>query len=97
MHRSIAVVGIVVALIGQASAVTAHGPDPLLGTTPWAQNQVVEYEWKSGQEPPSWASSNIDLGAADSGATRASKAALFKRVESALSQVAYGGAHPCPS
>lgn len=97
MHRSIAAVGVVVALMGQASAATAHGPDPLLGTTPWAQNQVVEYEWKSGQEPPPWASSNIDLGAADSGATRASKAALFKRVESALSEVAYGGAHPCPS
>ena len=97
MRRSIAIVGVVAALIGQASAATAHGPDPLLGTTPWAQNQVVEYEWKSGQEPPAWAASNIDLGAADSGATRASKAALFERAESAVSQVAYGGPHPCPS
>lgn len=97
MRRSIAIVGVVLALVGQASVATAHGPDPLLGTTPWAQNQVVEYEWRSGQEPPAWAASNIDMGAADSGATRASKAALFKRVESAVSQVAYGGPHPCPS
>jgi hypothetical protein len=97
VRRTIALVGVVAALIGQAPSATAHGPDPLLGTTPWAQNQVVQYEWKSGQEPPAWAASNIDLGAADSGATRASKAALFKRADAAQSQVAYGGPHPCPS
>lgn len=97
MRRSIAIVGVVAALMGHAIVATAHGPDPLLGTTPWAQNQVVEYEWRSGQEPPTWAASNIDAGAADSGATRGSKAALFRRAESAVSQVAYGGPHPCPS
>ena len=97
MPRSIAIIGLVAALLGQASSVAAHSPDPLLGTTPWAQNQVVEYEWKDGQEPPSWASSNIDLGAADSGTSRSSKAALFKRVDAAQSEIAYGGPHPCPS
>lgn len=97
MRRSVAILGVLATLIGQASFVSAHGPDPLLGTTPWAQNQVVEYEWKSGQEPPTWAASNIDLGAADSGASRGSKAALFRRDESAVSQIAYGGPHPCPS
>lgn len=97
MPRSVVIIGLIAALLGQAAAVNAHSPDPLLGSTPWGQNQVVEYEWKFDQEPPAWASSNIDMGAADSGATRASKAALFKRVESAVSQIAYGGPHPCPS
>jgi hypothetical protein len=97
VRRSIAIFGLTVALLGRTGAATAHSPDPLLGTTPWAQNQVVEYEWKDGQEPPAWASSNIDLGAADSGASRNSKAALFKRVDAAASAIAYGGPHPCPS
>jgi hypothetical protein len=96
VRRSIAILGFIAALLGQAAPITAHGPDPLLGTTPWGQNQVVEYEWRSGQEPPTWAASNIDLGAADSGATRGSKAALFRRAEAAISQIAYGGPHPCP-
>jgi hypothetical protein len=97
VRRSIAIFSLAIAVIGSPAAATAHSPDPLLGTTPWAQNQVVQYEWKDGQEPPAWASSNIDLGAADSAASRNSKAALFKRVAAAASEIAYGGPHPCPS
>lgn len=97
MTRSVAALALVAALIGQVSSVAAHSPDPLLGTTPWGQNQVVEYMWTAGQVPPAWAASNIDLGAADSEATRNSKAALFERSAAAASRIAYGGAHPCPS
>jgi hypothetical protein len=95
--RSIASLALVAALAGQAASVAGHSPDPLLGTTPWGQNQVVEYVWTSGQVPPTWAASSIDAGAADSGATRASQAALFKRSGAAASRIAYGGSHPCPS
>lgn len=101
MTRSIAVrtlvLAVAAALVGGAAPVAAHGPDPLLGTTPWGQNQLVQYMWASGQVPPAWASSNIDLGASDSNSTRSSKAALFQRAGAAASTIAYGGANPCPS
>jgi hypothetical protein len=95
--RSIASLALVAALIAQASSVAAHGPDPLLGTTPWEQNQVVAYMWTPGQVPPAWAASAIDAGAADSEASRGSQAALFERSGAAASRIAYGGSHPCPS
>jgi hypothetical protein len=76
---------------------TAHGPDPLLGTTPWDQNQVVEYAWRSGQVPPSWLASAINAGAADSNATRKSRAAIFRYADSSTSRIAYGGSVPCSS
>lgn len=91
------VAALVAALVARAGPAAAHSPDPLLGTTPWAQNQVVQYMWASAQVPPPWASSNIDLGAADSEATRNSQAALFERTGSAASRIAYGGSNPCPS
>lgn len=101
MTRSIlartAALALAAALASGAAAVTAHSPDPLLGTTPWGQNQLVRYMWTSGQVPPLWAASNIDLGAGDSNATRASRAALFQRDTTAASKIAYGGANPCPS
>lgn len=84
-------------LLAQASPAVAHSPDPLLGSTPWGQNQVVRYMWTSGQVPPTWAATSIDAGAADSEATRNSQAALFERAGAAASRIAYGGAHPCPS
>jgi hypothetical protein len=95
--RSIVALALVAALALQVAPVAAHGPDPLLGTTPWGQNQVVEYMWTPGQEPPAWAATAIDAGAADSGASRASQAALFERSDAAASRIAYGGSHPCPS
>lgn len=75
----------------------AHGPDPLLGSTPWGQNQVVTYEWRSGQVPPAWLASAINAGAADSNATRKSQAALYKYADSAPSAIAYGNPVPCSS
>ena len=98
MIRSSRLVALVATLVlAHAVPVAAHSPDPLLGTTPWGQNQVVQYMWTSGQVPPAWAATNIDLGAADSKASRNSKAALFERADAAASRIAYGGAHPCPS
>ncbi|MEO5705022.1 MAG: hypothetical protein ABIZ52_07550 [Candidatus Limnocylindrales bacterium] len=93
---AVVALGLAIAL-AQAWPVAAHSPDPLLGTTPWGQNQVVLYMWASGQVPPTWAATNIDAGAADSKASRNSQAALFERSAAAASKIAYGGAHPCPS
>jgi hypothetical protein len=96
MTRSFVALALVAALTLPAGPADAHGPDPLLGTTPWEQNQVVEYMWAPGQEPPAWAASAIDAGAADSGTSRGSQAALFKRSDAAASRIAFGGPTRAP-
>lgn len=84
-------------LLGSTGRAVAHGPDPLLGTTAWGQDQVVPYTWASGQVPPSWMATAIDLGAGDSNASRGSRAAMYTRQSSAPSRIAYGGWVPCSS
>lgn len=96
-RRLVAIVALTAALAGPAASTIAHGPDPLLGTTPWGQNQVVKYTWAPGQVPPGWLATAIDSGARDSNETRGSQAALFEWADAAPSRIAYGGAHPCPS
>jgi hypothetical protein len=85
------------AVLGLAPPAVAHGPDPLLGSTPWGQNQVVPYQWTPGQVPPAWLASAINSGASDSNATRKSQAAVFKYASSAPSDIAYGNPVPCSS
>ena len=85
------------ALLGANAPVIAHSPDPLLGSTAWDQDQVVPYMWAAGQVPPSWLATAIDQGAADSNASRGSRAATFTRQASAPSKIAYGGSVPCAS
>lgn len=69
--------------------VAAHGPDPLLGGRLWAQDQHVTYRWRSGQTPPDWMRAAINAGAADSNASRASRAAVVTYSSGGASQVAY--------
>lgn len=85
------------ALLASSVPAAAHGPDPLLGSTAWGQDQVVPYTWASGQVPPSWLATAIDQGAADSNASRGSRAAKFSRQSGADSKIAYGGSVPCSS
>jgi hypothetical protein len=82
-----------------APPAAAHGPDPELGTSGrlWAQDQSVAYTWPSGQVPPAWMATSIDAGAADAGASRKARAAIFVRASGAASTIAYGGWHPCYS
>jgi hypothetical protein len=97
-RRLVAVVALAATILGQAPVTSAHDPDPLLGTgTPWAQNQLLNYQWASGQVPPAWLATAIDQGAADSNATRGSQAAIYARADTAPSKIAYGGAVPCSS
>jgi hypothetical protein len=76
-------------------SVAAHGPDPLLGGNRWAQDQVVPYQWRSGQVPPAWMAAAIDAAAADTNLTRASRAATFTRSASAASLIGYGEPTSC--
>ena len=92
-----AAAALVAALLLVGPLAVAHGPDPLLGTTPWGFDQVVGYQWQSGATPPSWMAAAIDAGAADVGSSKNSRAASFVRVSSSSSEIAYGGAVPCSS
>jgi hypothetical protein len=83
--------------LGSGTPAAAHSPDPLLGTTAWGQDQVVPYTWATGYAPPAWLATAIDQGAADSNASRASRAAIFQRQSSAPNKIAYGGYVPCSS
>ena len=91
-----AIAALAAAAIGGAPAL-AHGPNPLLGTTTWDQDQIVGYQWASGAVPPPWMAGAIDAGAADVGRSVGSRAAAFTRVSSAASKIAYGGSVPCSS
>lgn len=99
-RTAVAAVAVVIAVASAGAggaSVLAHGPDPLLGSTPWGKDQIVGYQWAAGAVPPSWMAGAIDAGAADVGQSKRSRAATFTRVSSAGSKIAYGGAVPCSS
>ena len=86
-----------VAALAPASASLAHAPNPLLGTHPYGQDQILGYQWAKGGVPPAWMAAAIDAGAQDVEDSRNSRAALFTRVASADSEIFYGNAVPCSS
>jgi hypothetical protein len=83
-------------LILTAAAVTgavptaAHGPDPVFGGVLYAQNQELLFRWKAGQVPPAAMQLAIRQGAADSNATRNSRAAIFLHDPTGASWINYG-------
>jgi hypothetical protein len=89
--------GLILALAGSPHAALGHGPNPLFGSVPWDQDQIVGYQWWPGSVPPAWMATAIDAGAGDVGQSRNARAARFTRVSSADSRIAYGAANPCPS
>jgi hypothetical protein len=92
----IAVAALVVAAL-TGSSTLAHGPNPLLGVTRWQQDQIIGYQWAPGGVPPAWAADEIEAAAEDVEQSRGSRAALFRRVANAESQIYYGFGVPCSS
>jgi hypothetical protein len=78
-----------------AGTVAAHAPDPMMGGDHWAQDQTVGFDWKPGQVPPAWLQEPVRDAAADSNASRASRAAVFVLSDGAASPIAYGEPTPC--
>ena len=83
--------------LGGGIVALAHSPSPLFGTSTWAPDQIVGFQWWPGLVPPGWMAGAIDLGAEDVGQSRNSHAATFTRVSSADSRIGYGIANPCPA
>jgi hypothetical protein len=70
--------------------VAGHGPDPTLSGSFWAKDTSLTYRWRSGEEPPSALKTAIKAGAADSNASKASRAATFTYSSSGSNPIEYG-------
>ena len=73
-----------------AAPAAAHGPDPILGSSLWTQDQSVVYRWRTGAEPPAALKTAIRDAADDSNTTRASRAAVYTYGSSGTSLIGYG-------
>lgn len=76
--------------LGGALPVHAHGPDPALGGGLFAQDQVLEFRWRAGSEPPTAIKTAIRNAATDSNTTRASQAATFVYDATGNNLIGYG-------
>ncbi len=89
MKRSIAaLLAAVLALAAGAGSVAATPPTPASGTT-WSPNQHIYYHWKAGSEPPGWMRSAVNAAAADSNASRDSKAAVLAQDDAGAAWISY--------
>ena len=92
---SAAFVALVAGLTLAVAITTAHGPDPALGGGLFAQNQALEYAWRSGAEPPAAIRTAIRAASTDATASRASKAATIAYDAAGPNLIGYGLGAPC--
>jgi hypothetical protein len=85
----------VVGLLGAAGGVTGHGPDPLIGSGRWNQDQALNFRWRSGSVPTSAIQTAILSAAADATASRASQAASFAYDSDGPNLIGYGKSATC--
>ena len=79
------------AVLAAPSTSAAHGPSPIFdGDGLWAQDEALTYDWNDDAMPPSVMRTAITAGAADSNASRGSRAATFKGAGGAANLVTYG-------
>ncbi len=81
--------------VGLTSGTAAHGPDPILGGGPYAEDQVLKFSWRSGAAPVAAISTAIKATAADVTETRASRAAAFVYEAGGPNLIGYGLAATC--
>ena len=70
--------------------VGAHGPDPILSGGRFAQDQVLQFRWRAGSEPPTAIKTAIREAATDANDTRASRAATFVYSSTGANPIGYG-------
>jgi hypothetical protein len=78
-----------------AGAARAHGPDPVLSDNLYAQDQRLEFRWRSGAEPPSAIKTAIKDAAADITASKGSRAATFAYDSAGANPIGYGPGATC--
>ena len=94
-RRSAGIAALTLALLVSPGSATAHGPDPVLASGAFGQNQVLAFRWRSGSEPASAIKTAILDAAADANASRASKAATYLYDTSGTNLVGYGVGATC--
>jgi hypothetical protein len=85
----------VVAILSSVPPAQAHGPDPVLSDRLFAQDQKLEFRWRSGSEPPAAIKTAIRDAADDINASRASRAATFAYVAGGSNPIGYGAGATC--
>jgi hypothetical protein len=74
---------------------SAHGPDPVLSSSLFGQDQKLLYRWRSGSAPPSAIKTAIKAAAAGINSSRASRAATYAYDASGTSWIGYGAGATC--
>jgi hypothetical protein len=82
-------------LIAHAPHAAGHGPDPVLGGPLFAQDQRLEFDWRSGSAPPTAIRTAIKAAADDANDTRASRAATFVQTGDGPNPIGYGAGNTC--
>lgn len=100
MNASRGVASAVAALImvvaaGSPGPASAHDPDPALSGGPFPQSAPLSFRWGSGGTPPEAIRTAVNAAAADSNASRRSKAPTFGYDAAAGNTVYYGVTVPC--
>ena len=78
-----------------AGGVQAHGPDPVVSSVLFDQNQSLSFRWRSGSEPTTAIKTAIRAAADDANATRASKAPTFVYSSAGANPIGYGPGATC--
>lgn len=95
IHHRLAVVALLALAAGLPAGATAHGPDPVLGGPLFAQDQRLEFAWRSGSVPIASIATAIKAAAADVTATKASRAATFVYDPDGSNLIGYGVGATC--
>lgn len=85
---TILAVALVLTLV--APATQAHAPDPALSGGAFGQDELLEFRWRSGSEPPSAIRTAIRDAADGINTTRASRAARFGYASDGPNPIGYG-------
>jgi hypothetical protein len=85
----------VVGLLGAAGGVTGHGPDPLVSSGRWNQDQALAFSWRPHSVPTTAIQAAILSAATDATASRGSQAASFAYDAGGPNLIGYGLGATC--
>ncbi len=88
--RPFVVVALLSAAYLTAGSVLGHSPDPVLGSTFWPKDTTLTFRWRAGELPPAALQTAIRAAAADSNATKASRAASYVYASNGSNPIEYG-------
>jgi hypothetical protein len=94
-RRLASILAAIVGLLAATGGVTAHGPDPLVGSGRWNQDQALTFRWRSGSVPTSAIQTAIRSAAADASASRGSQAASYTYDPAGSNLIGYGPGATC--